>query len=1312
MTGDPASAQPRLPADLAAAVLLGGEMGQRFAAFNWAEHPLGPPQHWPVELRSVVATVLTSRFPIVLWLEPDDLFLIYNDAYAPIFSDRHPAALGRRAREVWWDIWDQIGPMLDSVLASGKATWSDDMLLPILSGGRPQERRFTFSYGPLIRGGEIYGVFAAVSETTERVLSQRRVHLLNTVASAVIGTQSIDNAVAAAVTVCANHPEDLSFIAVYVEDPETAEIALRGATPSVQPLLQDTLAGLTQWDPTTRSRAEAQVIEQVAEVIPGLDQALADDCPSQVLVLPIGEGATAGALVIGTSPRLPLDAQYRAFCQLLADQLSSVMASAVLYEQQLQRADALAELDRVKTAFLTNVSHEFRTPLTLLLGPLDDALSEVPADALIADRLRAARRNAGRLLRLVESLLDFSRVEAGRAAAQLVCTDIGSVTFDIASSFAELYQRAGLELVLDCESVLVDVDPGMWETVVLNLMTNAVKYTLQGKVSVEVHGDSGGDSGQGCRVVVRDTGVGIAPADLKRLGERFFRADNMRGRSVEGTGIGMSLVRGLVELLHGKVTIDSELDCGTTVTIWLPCSASDTPVDHQPVRLGANPYVAEASQWLAPLPAALPLAAAATEDDHPLVLIADDNADMRAHLERVLSARWRTFLVGDGESALMATRQLHPDVVVTDVMMPGLDGFELVAAIRSDPELATTPIVMLSARAGAEAVTEGFAGGADDYLPKPFRSQDLIDRVAARMSGAARERANRRLGDAEALRASQLAQLDSALQTSDSVAAIVSALYDSPLGSSDAVAITIGVLDSEKSSVQFEYAGTVPPEMRDRYHVVSLSTPLVPIDVIKTGEPMIVTDTLQLPERYRHVVQETAVNVRACVTQPLRDHDGRVIGSLGLLWSTPRTFSAAELDTFAQTAQMTQSALDRVRAMQREHRIAVDFQEHLLDLDQGSTAAVVAAVYQPAGEAMRVGGDWYLVAPLKREGRIAISVGDVVGHGLTAAIVMSRLRAAVAATAFTEADPTSVLAVLDKYTAAALPGARCATVSYAVIDTQSDDADTGNGVDRGGAEISYTCAGHPYPLVVSPGRNPVYLEDGRRPPLGAWDKQPPRSVAQEHLPPGSLVLLYTDGLIERPGEPLDAGFARLQSAAARCAELPVTQVCAELLDRMMPPDGYKDDVVVLALRPAHSTSSSFAGAAPAALDNLGQLRNNLRSWLANLAVDPGREQDILLATGEAVTNAIEHASDCDPHRTVAVEAFVCGDTISVTVSDSGRWSGDSSASARSYRRGRGLTLINGLADRVDTIRTARGTQMTLRFERAIRSTPESADVGR
>ncbi len=1279
---------PGLPADLATAVALGGEMGRRFAEFDWAAHPLGPPQDWPAEMRTAVTVALTSRFPMAMFLHAQDLFQVYNDAFIPILADKHPGALGLAGRDVWWDVWESIGPMLRSVVDTGAAIWSADLMVPLVTGGRPEERYFTFSYSPLIAdGGEVYGAFCAVTETTERVLSERRLQLLNTVASAVMDTHDVDDAVRSAVSACAAQPLDLPFVAVYVGE-DGNDVTLRGATPAMLPLLPSSLAQLTGWGAPPRPRAAADVVDELALAIPGIADVYREDCPRQALVLPISEGPVDGALVIGTSPRRPLDPRYRDFCQLLADQLSGALASAVSYEHQRQRAEALAELDRAKTTFLTNVSHEFRTPLTLLLGPLDDALSVAEPDSVLADRLTTAGRNGRRLQRLVDSLLDFSRIEAGRANAKLVCTDVGALTEHIASSFSELCLRAGLDLTLDCDAALADIDPGMWETIVLNLLSNAVKYTLRGSISVEVRSESAH-----CRIAVRDTGVGIAAADIDRMFERFYRADNTRGRSVEGSGIGLALVRGLVELQHGTVEIDSEPNRGTTVTVRLPRSVDGVVVDQSPAGLldETNPYVAEARQWLAPTVqnSAPHRVAAAPDQPRQLVLIADDNADMRAHLDRVLSIHWDTALVADGESALTATRNLHPDLIVTDVMMPGLDGFELIAAIRADPALAATPVLMLSARAGVEAVSEGFARGADDYLPKPFRSRELVDRVAARLSAAARERTWQQL-------ASGLLQLEAALQATDSVAGILVALLDSPFGCGDAVAATIGVRGTDQGDdIRFEYAGALPAELRDRYHVARLDSPLVGAHVISSGEPMVVPDTFDLPERYQHAARDTADHVRACVSMPLRDGIGRVIGALTLIWAEPRQFDAAELDMFARTAEIAQVALDRVRVMAREHRIAVDFQEHLLDLDRRSTAGVVAAVYQPAGEAMRVGGDWYSVTPLDQPGLIGISVGDVVGHGLPAAIVMSRLRAAVAATALTAAEPAAVLQALDTY-AATVAGARCATVAYILIDTEADS---------GG--ISYICAGHPYPLLVSPDGPPEFLASGRRPPLAMAETCPADAGAQADLSPGSLILLYTDGLIERPGETLADGFARLKAVAADCADLPVEAVCDELLERMNPPDGYRDDVVVLALRPSHVGPRSFVSVLPAVPAELPTVRQAMHEWLTAIAIEQNLLDDILLATNEAVTNAIEHGSHSDARKTVSIEAFLHPDTIAVTVSDSGRWAGDSSASLRSQRRGRGLTLISGLANRVDTVRTSDGTRVTLEF--AIAGSGQSAD---
>lgn len=1278
--------RPALPPDLAAAVALGGEMGHQFAEFDWKHHPLGSPQSWPIEVRSAVALALTSRFPTVLWLGTDDLFQIYNDAYGQILGDKHIDALGRRAAHIWWDIWPAISPMLARVIATGEATWSHDLMFAIVTAGRRLERYFTFTYSPLIsEQGKTYGVFSSSYETTERVLSERRMQLLTAIGSTVLDTNTIDEAGQAVISVCASQPADVPFVAVYVDS--GAGPTLRAATSTVAALLPTMLETLADWTPGARARDHVHLIDDITARIDGLDRQLGANCPQQALLLPLGEEHATSALLVAINPRCALDDQYIGFCQLIADQLSSAMSAALSYDQQRQRADALAELDRAKTAFLTNVSHEFRTPLTLLLGPLEHALASAPLDEQTATELAAARRNAGRLQRLVDSLLDFSRIEAGRATAALLCLDVGALTAHIASSFSELCRRAGLALELDCRPALADVDPGMWETIVLNLLSNAVKYTLTGSITVTVYSDV-----SLCHIAIRDTGVGISEADLKRLGEQFFRADSAHARSVEGTGIGLSLVRGLVELQSGTIEYASEIARGTTVTIRLPRSLRTTPVEHSPARLLDNPYVVEAGQWItggtdtAGGPTADP-------DRDELVLVAEDNADMRAHLQRVISPHWRTVLVADGQECLAAARKMRPDIIVTDVMMPRMDGFALIAAIRADPLLAATPVLMLSARTGAEAMREGFSGGADDYLPKPFHGQDLVDRISARLAAAAR--AARPPGDAEMLRALDIAQLEAALQGADSPAALAQALQGCSYASGDIPLICLGVRDDEDHTVRFDFGGQVPAEVRDRYHVVSLNAPLVPVDVIRTGQPRIIPDTLDLEARYAHVINEHSELIRAAISQPLRGAGGHVIGSLGMLWPTPRSFDPAELDWAARIASITAAALDRIREAQREHRIAVDFQDHLLDIDHRSTAAVVAAVYQPSSEAMHVGGDWHLVVPGPSPGQIAISVGDVVGHGLPAAVAMSRLRTAAAAIALTHTDPGAVLGTLDRY-ASTVQGARFATVSYALVETKID----------GPARISYSCAGHPWPLILAPDQPPTFLTDGRREPVGISDTPPAPNTATHLIDPGCVVILYTDGLVERRGESIDEGFARLQRASASCTDLPVGQICDELLEQMAPPGGYTDDVVVLALRPCHSTERSFAAVLPASVKHLVDTRDSLREWLSEIGVVPRREIDILLATGETLTNAIEHGCGGDSSKTVSIEAFVRGTTIMATVSDPGQWSGDSSASHRGQYRGRGLTMINGLADHASTRRSPHGTRITLLFNHAAPPLPD------
>jgi signal transduction histidine kinase len=505
-----------LPPDLQTAAALGGEMGQQLLAFDWAGHPLGDPESWSPAVRATVATALACRFPTVLWLG-ERLHLAYNDAYIPVLGDKHPAALGAAGAEVWWDIWDVIGPMLHGVVKSGVATWSDDLMLMLVNEGRRRERYFTFTYSPIIGGdGRREGVFCAVTETTERVLGERRLQALSALSAALIDVQSAEQALAAAIEVCAVHDADLPFAAVYLAGEPLAEARLQAVTPGAAGLLPSSL-------PVLLGAADAggvRTISALPALLPELAAEFGERCPEQALVLPIGErteGPPAAVLVLGLNRWRPLDDQSRVFCGLLAHQVSAALASAGAYEAERRRAEVLAELDRVKTAFLTNVSHEFRTPLTLMLGPLEDALGDVPASSALAEPLETAQRNGRRLLRLVNSLLEFSRVEAGHSRPQLVTADLGALTSGIASSFADVCELAGIELVLDCRPAWALVDAEMWETIVLNLVSNAFKYTFTGSITVR----AGPGADGGIQMSVSDTGTGIAADHLPHLFERF-----------------------------------------------------------------------------------------------------------------------------------------------------------------------------------------------------------------------------------------------------------------------------------------------------------------------------------------------------------------------------------------------------------------------------------------------------------------------------------------------------------------------------------------------------------------------------------------------------------------------------------------------------------------------------------------------------------------------------------------------------------------------------------------------------------------------
>ena len=730
----------------------GGEMGARMRAFDWSTSPVGPAADWPQSLKTAVSICIGSRYPIVIWWGNPEYTMFYNDGYIPILGvTKHPGWLGRSGKECWKEIWSTVGPMLEGVFETGVATWSEDLLLVMDRNIPREENYFTFSYSPIRDdAGKVPGIFCACYESTEQVIRGRRLQTLRDLGRTVIDVKSAEEACEAAARTLEINPHDVPFALLYLLD-EGAQNAAQNAR-----LIATTgFKEMTKTIPEQVALSEASVWPFLNVFNGGSGEIVTDltarfgalpggpwpDSPEAAYVLPIaapGKIKPTGFLVAGLSPRRVVDADYRSFFDLIAGHVGTAIANARAYQEERKRAEALAEIDRAKTAFFSNVSHEFRTPLTLMLGPLEEALTEAQLLPGVRERLDVAHRNSIRLLKLVNTLLDFSRIEAGRIEAVYERVDLCALTRELASVFRSAIEKAGLSLVVDCEplSTPVYVDREMWEKIVFNLISNAFKFTFEGEIRVSLK-----EKDDRVELSVSDTGTGIPEDELEHLFERFHRVKGARGRSYEGSGIGLALVQELVKLHSGTVRVVSDVERGSTFSVSIPIGSDHLPTE----RLGASKtlvstglrgeaYVDEVVKWL-PLNGenfetlsenASEIAEAAIR---PRILLADDNADMRDYVRRLLASRYEVEAVGDGEAALAAARERRFDLVLSDVMMPKLDGFGLLHALRSDDATRTTPVILLSARAGEESRVEGMGAGADDYLVKPFSARELLARV-------------------------------------------------------------------------------------------------------------------------------------------------------------------------------------------------------------------------------------------------------------------------------------------------------------------------------------------------------------------------------------------------------------------------------------------------------------------------------------------------------------------------------------------------------------------------------------------------------
>jgi GAF domain-containing protein/class 3 adenylate cyclase len=421
--------------------------------------------------------------------------------------------------------------------------------------------------------------------------------------------------------------------------------------------------------------------------------------------------------------------------QAVAAQAAIAVQQSRLFQKTRQQAEQLLELDRQKTEFFQNISHEFRTPLTLTIGPLETAVAQ--KQGLSHEQATIALRNSRRLLRLVNQLLDLQRLDAGRMQPSFRPCELVEFVSQTVESFRPYCDKKGIRLITElnaCPQIYLDLEK--FDKVLYNLLSNAMKFTPEGgsiTVSLRLAGDH-------CLLKVVDTGIGIRPDQIPHLFERFRQAEGSANRSYEGSGLGLALVKELVELHGGQISVDSTYGRGTTFTVWLR-----TGITHLPPE-----QVIEVQAEIQPNRAAIELAdvemewqealTTFTEDgaspdtqaskDSIRVLVVDDNPDLRTYVSAILRQQgYQVLTARNGAEGFQVAQTHKPHLVIADLMMPLVSGLDMIQMIRGTEDLKGTPIILLTAKVDEDTRIEGTERGADAYLSKPFNDRELLAEV-------------------------------------------------------------------------------------------------------------------------------------------------------------------------------------------------------------------------------------------------------------------------------------------------------------------------------------------------------------------------------------------------------------------------------------------------------------------------------------------------------------------------------------------------------------------------------------------------------
>jgi PAS domain S-box-containing protein len=648
-------------------------MGALMRSIDWARTPLGPIESWPQSLRTSVSICLSSRFPILVWWGPE-LVMLYNDAYRPILgAAKHPQAMGRGGREVWPETWPILGPMLEGVLTQGEATWSDDQLLLLDRNGFLEECYFTFSYSPIRdESGRVGGVFCAVTETTWRVLGERRLQTLRESQEALRASEA-------------------KFAAAFDQGPLALTITSLddGRLVDVNESFVS-LSGYTQEEAVGRTPDELGLwVEPGMRVERFARMRMGERVPNVEARFRMKSGEERTGVISSTI--------------IEVDSRPCVLSSVIDITVRKEAEEKLREANQRKDEFLAMLAHELRNPLAPIRNAAQVLKLVGPQDANQQWAREVIERQTKHLTHLVDDLLDVSRITRGKVTLVREPLDLATIIHRAIETSRPLIEssRHQLTVVLPPETVRLDGDVTRLVQVVGNLLNNAAKFTEEGgQIRIEAARE-----GAEAVIRVRDNGLGL-PADLlPHVFDLFTQADRSLDRSQGGLGIGLTLVRRLVEMHGGRVEAQSDgPGRGSEFIVRLPAAVADNST-------GSDAAVGESARSA---PRAL-----------KILLVEDnvDSAEMMSFLLELNGHEVRT--AHDGAEALEAARVFEPQVVLCDIGLPGMNGYEVAARLREQPALKQTSLIALTGYGQEDARLRSKAAGFDYHLVKPVEPDAL-----------------------------------------------------------------------------------------------------------------------------------------------------------------------------------------------------------------------------------------------------------------------------------------------------------------------------------------------------------------------------------------------------------------------------------------------------------------------------------------------------------------------------------------------------------------------------------------------------------